>query len=160
MNTIGFEEHNHAACAANMIATAEDYCSSNKLQFTPTRRRTLEILLEQHRALGAYEILDRLSNEGLGAQPSVAYRALDFLLAHGFAHKVERLNAFVACAYPHETHTPAFMICRACESVAEASLSPSRSGLGKAAQEAGFKIERTVVEAEGLCPGCIASGAA
>lgn len=156
MDMIGFEEHDHAACAANMIATAEAYCRGSKLQFTPTRRRVLEILVEEHRALGAYDILQRLSDEGLGAQPSVAYRALDFLLAHGFVHKVERLNAFIACAYPLEPHAPAFMICRACGSVAEASLTPSESVFERIAREAGFKIERTVIEAEGLCPNCIA----
>ena len=160
MDLIGFEEHNHAACAANIIATAEAYCSTKKLQFTPTRRRVLELLLEEHRALGAYDILQRLSNEGLGAQPSVAYRALDFLLAHGFVHKIERLNAFVACAQPLEAHAPAFMICRVCASVAEAPLTPSKGILGKLARQVGFKIEQTVIEAEGLCPNCIAAGAA
>jgi len=160
MDLIGFEAHDHAACTAEMMATADAYCSANRLQFTPTRRRVLEILLEEHRALGAYDILERLSQEGLGAQPTVAYRALDFLSAHGFVHKVERLNAFVACAHPQEAHVPAFMICRLCESVAEACLSPSRTVLGKAARETGFRIERTVVEAEGLCPNCITGKAA
>lgn len=160
MEMIGFEKHDHEACAANMIATAEAYCSAHNLKLTPTRRRVLEFLLEEHRALGAYDILQRLSNEGLGTQPSVAYRALDFLLTHGFVHKIERLNAYIACAHPLETHAPAFMICRACDSVVEASSSPSKGLLGRAAREAGFKIEQTVVEAEGLCPNCIAAGTA
>ncbi len=46
---------------------------------TPVRRRVLEILLEKHRAMGAYDVLDRLAAEGFGNQPPVAYRALDFL---------------------------------------------------------------------------------
>ncbi len=160
MEPVGFQEHNHAVCAASIMAIAESHCSANKLQFTPPRRRVLELLLEAHRALGAYDILQRLSDDGFKAQPAVAYRALDFLLAQGFVHKVERLNAFVACANPLEEHTPALMICRACGSVAEASLSLARGALGKAAREAGFRIERTVVEMEGLCPKCIAAGAA
>ena len=160
METIGFEDHNHAFCASSMIATAEAYCSLNKLQFTPTRRRVLEYLIEERKALGAYYILQRLAKDGLGTQPPVAYRALDFLVRHGFVHKVERLNAFVACAYPHSEHEPAFMICRSCESVAEAVLRPSSSLIGKAAQEAGFRVEKTIVEAEGLCPDCAGSGAA
>lgn len=160
MDPVGFKVHDHAECAAGVMATAEAYCCDNKLQFTPVRRRVLEILLEEHRALGAYDILERLSAEGRGAQPTVAYRALDFLGAHGFVHKVERLNAFVACAHPQEAHVPAFMICRLCESVAEACLPPSRVVLGAAARKAGFRIERTVVEAEGLCPNCITANAA
>ncbi len=45
----------------------------------------------------AYELLDRLRAAGLGGQPPVAYRALDFLVGNGFAHRIERLGAFVAC---------------------------------------------------------------
>ncbi len=75
-------------------------------------------------------------------------------MANGFAHKIERLNAFVACANPGASHSPAFMICRACEAVAEAQSPPSRGALGAAARATGFQIEGTMVEAVGLCPAC------
>ena len=155
MRAVGFTEHDHDACMAERLATAESYCADRRLQFTPVRRRVLEILLYEHKALGAYEILGRLKREGRGSQPPVAYRALDFLITHGFAHKVERLNAYVACAHPGETHFPAFMICRICDSVAEASSAPSKGLLGVAERDAGFQIEQTVVEAIGVCPACI-----
>ena len=115
------------------------------------------MLLEEHKAFGAYDLLQRLAHEGDSAQPTIVYRALDFLRTHGFVHKVERLNAFVACAHPLESHAPTFLICRACESVAETSSELSGSVLGKAAREASFKIEHAVVEAVGLCPDCIAA---
>ena len=121
---------------------------------TPVRRRVLEILLHEHRALGAYDILDKLRSEGLGSQPPVAYRALDFLVTHGFAHKIERLNAFVACAHPGEVHDPAFLICRKCDGVAEAQTKSARGQLGSSAKIAGFHIERAVLEAVGVCPNC------
>ena len=104
--------------------------------------------------MGAYDVLDRLSAEGQGAHPPVAYRALDFLVANGFAHKIERLNAFVACHHPGEGHRPAFLICRTCEAVAEAHVAPDDGALGASAQAMGFHIERAVIEAEGLCPAC------
>ena len=151
---IGFEQHDHANCIREGLTTVDAQCREAGLQFTPVRRRVLEILLERHRALGAYEILDVLRDEGLGSQPPVAYRALDFLVKHGFAHKVERLNSFIACAHPGETHSPAFLICRNCDSVAEAYADPARGMLGHAAKETGFRIERAVVEVEGLCPNC------
>ncbi|MFV0246126.1 MAG: transcriptional repressor [Qingshengfaniella sp.] len=154
MTAVGFETHDHGRCVTDVIATAESYCAANKVQFTPARRRVLEILLEGHKAMGAYDILDRLSSEGKGAQPPVAYRALDFLVQHGFAHKIERLNAYIACTRPCEAHTPAFLICRVCGGVAETSLSLSRGALGTAARAAGFQIERTAVEAVGICPRC------
>ncbi len=154
MDSIGFEPHDHTSCISSCIETVAAQCKAQKLQFTPVRKRVLEILLQEHRALGAYEILDRLREEGLGSQPPVAYRALDFLVSNGFAHKIERLNAFIACTHPGEDHAPVFMICRLCKSVAEAQAVPTNGQLGQAARDAGFQIERTVVEAEGLCPKC------
>lgn len=120
----------------------------------------MEILLEDHRALGAYEILDRLREEGHGSQPPVAYRALEFLTSHGFAHKIERLNAFTACTHPGHNHAPVFLICRICNSVAEGMAEPAKGNLRRVAAETGFKIERTVTEAEGICPNCQKKAAA
>ncbi|OAN67891.1 Fur family transcriptional regulator [Sulfitobacter sp. EhC04] len=151
---VGFDKHDHADCINTGVAAAEAHCATNQLRFTPVRRKALEILLQEHRALGAYEMLDRLRDAGFGSQPPVAYRALEFLVANGFAHKIERLNAFIACAHPGATHSPAFMICRACDSVAEAQSAPARGTLGDAARATGFQIERTMVEAVGLCPTC------
>jgi Fur family zinc uptake transcriptional regulator len=154
MDTIGFDSHDHSACRTSGLEAVEAQCREQGLNLTPVRRRVLEILLEEHRALGAYEILDRLRAEGHGSQPPVAYRALDFLTAHGFAHKIERLNAFTACTHPGENHAPVFLICRICNSVAEGMAEPAKGNLGRVASETGFKIERTVTEAEGVCPNC------
>lgn len=151
---VGFESHDHSACVDSAIAAAEAHCAEKGLRFTPVRRAALDFLLRKHRALGAYEVLDRLRDAGFGSQPPVAYRALDFLVENGFAHKIERLNAFIACAHPGASHSPAFLICRLCEAVAEANSAPSRGTLGAAARAAGFTIERTVVEALGVCPAC------
>jgi Fur family zinc uptake transcriptional regulator len=151
---VGFETHDHHLCVETGIAAAEAHCAAMGLRFTPVRRAALEILLGEHRAMGAYELLDRLHEAGFGSQPPVAYRALDFLVANGFVHKIERLNAFIACAHPGATHSPAFLICRLCEAVAEAQSAPARGSLGEAARATGFQIERTVVEALGVCPAC------
>ncbi|MEH6833739.1 MULTISPECIES: Fur family transcriptional regulator [Falsihalocynthiibacter] len=151
MSTHGFEHHDHKDCIVSGIASVEAQCSAQKLQLTPVRRRVMEILLTEHRALGAYEILDHLRTEGLGSQPPVAYRALDFLVSNGFAHKIERLNAFAACMHPGEHHAPAFLICKKCDGVVETFCAPL---LNEQASDLGFKIERTVVEALGLCPNC------
>ncbi|GGH38248.1 ABC transporter ATP-binding protein [Cribrihabitans marinus] len=155
---LGFQNHDHRACVAGALATAESRCAADGLRLTPVRRKVLELLLQEHRALGAYAILDLLREAGFGSQPPVAYRALEFLVENGFVHKVERLNAFVACAHPGRMHSPAFMICRLCEAVAEAPSAPARGAFGAAARAAGFQIERTVVEAEGVCPSCAAKG--
>ncbi|MEP3632492.1 MAG: transcriptional repressor [Shimia thalassica] len=153
MHDIGFAKHDHTACVSSAMDTVESYCIENKVQLTPARRRVLEILLEHHKAMGAYDILALLSAEGLGSQPPVVYRALDFLTKHGFVHKIEKLNAYLACMHPGRSHSPFFLICRACETVAETKM-PS-DDLLTAAGALGFQIESTVIEAVGLCPGCL-----
>ena len=159
MSTIGFETHDHGACVDDAMAAAEARCAASDLRLTPIRRRVLELLLAEHRALGAYDILGHLSAEGLGAQPPVAYRALDFLVKAGLAHRIEALNAYIACSHVGADHTPAFLICRTCKAVAESEAELSHGKLGQAAKATGFTIEKVVVEAEGLCPACAAEAA-
>ncbi|MEM9049024.1 MAG: Fur family transcriptional regulator [Pseudomonadota bacterium] len=152
--TNAFTPHNHGICVADALARAEALCSARGMRLTPVRRRVLEILLESHKALGAYEVLARLDGEGHGSQPTVAYRALDFLVGLGLAHKIARLSAFVACLKPDCHRSPAFLICRACRSVAEAEFDAADQALGMLADQSGFAVEALVVEAEGLCPAC------
>ncbi|MBT6266575.1 MAG: transcriptional repressor [Tateyamaria sp.] len=155
---LGFAHHDHTNCVIDTVTAAETYCAEKELRFTPVRRKVLEILSQEHRALGAYAILDQLRESGFGSQPPIAYRALDFLVLNGLAHKIERLNAFIACSHLGYTHTPFFMICHLCDTVAEAQYVPDRGALESAAQAAGFHIEQTVVEAKGVCPSCITKG--
>lgn len=157
-----FGAHDHGACRAAGMAAAEALCEAEGLRLTPARRRALELLLSGHRALGAYEVLEGLARDGLGSQPPAAYRALEFLTRHGLAHRIERLNAYVACPHPQAPHSPAFLICRNCRAVEEAAASEARSALASAAGASGFQIEGIVIEAIGLCPACAAaaSGAA
>jgi len=155
MGNVVFHAHDHSACIRTTLARAEAYCVENKLKLTPIRRRALEILLTEHRAIGAYDLLSHFAEEGLGTAPPVAYRALDFLTSAGFAHKIEGLNAYIACANLGTKHAPAFLICTNCKIVAEADACDAH--LGTTARAAGFKIERTVIEALGLCQACQAA---
>lgn len=152
-----FADHDHGSCTDAVLDVAARL-ESKGLRLTPVRQKTLEILLESHKAMGAYDVLERLAAEGFGKQPPVAYRALDFLVEHGLAHRVQRLNAFTACLHPDQPHQPAFLICRQCNKVAEAPAQKLRPALDKAAAEAGFFVEQTTIEALGLCVGCARSG--
>ena len=136
------------------IQEAENYCQQNGLNLTPVRRKVLEILLEKNTAIGAYEILDLLRESGFKNQPPVAYRALDFLVQNGFAHKIEQLNSFIGCMHPGKDHSPAFMICRNCESVSEEEALTRNFSVSQIASKAGFTVEKAVIEARGLCQSC------
>lgn len=143
----------------DILAYVDRLAAEEGMRLTPIRRRVLEIMLQSHKALGAYDLLPYLEQEGLGNKPVAAYRALDFLMSKGLVHRIEGMNAYVACDHPHENHAPAFMVCRDCKSVSEAHAAPEKGQLGQAAKEAGFEIERTVVEAVGLCAECQGSAA-
>ena len=136
------------------IQEAEYYCKENGLNFTPVRRKVLEILLQKNTAIGAYEILDLLREAGFKNQPPVAYRALEFLVQNGFAHKIEQLNSFIGCMHPGKDHSPAFMICRNCDSVSEEEALTRNFSVSQIASKAGFTVEKAVIEARGLCHSC------
>lgn len=138
----------------NSIQEAEHYCQENGLNFTPVRRKVLEILLQKNTAIGAYEILDLLREAGFKNQPPVAYRALDFLVQNGFAHKIEQLNSFIGCTHPGKDHSPAFMICRKCDSVSEEEALTRDFSVSQIGLKTGFTVEKAVIEAKGLCHSC------
>ncbi len=152
--TLAFQSHDHSHCSGDLIQRAEQIAAARGARLTPVRRRTLEILLEQHRALGAYEVLDRLAQDGFGNKPPVAYRALDFLVEQGLAHRIARLNAFMACTHPGQSHSPAVLICRTCQTVAEAAGDPVHRAIDAAAAATGFVVESASVEILGQCPAC------
>jgi len=156
---LAFRAHDHRRCMGTVISHAEAVCAAQGLRLTPVRRRVLEILLEAHKALGAYDVLERLAEDGFGRQPPVAYRALDFLVAHGLAHRIQRLNAFAACMHPEHSHEAVFLICRVCNALAEAPGLRLRAALDAAAAPAGFAIEGASIEALGLCAACQATEA-
>lgn len=159
MSSAAFHPHDHGHCVQSSLREAERVIAARGLRLTPVRRRTLEILLERHGAMGAYEVLERLAEEGFGHQPPVAYRALDFLVENGLAHRIRRINAFAACAHPGEDHHAAFLICRVCNALAEIPAGALRAALDTSAEATGFVIERASIEAAGLCPECRATGA-
>lgn len=151
-----FAPHDHAECQSRVMEQAEKLLANQGARLTPVRRRTLEILLESHSALGAYQVLDRLAESGFGHQPPVAYRALDFLIEYGLVHRLQRLNAYTACLHPTTDHAPIFLICRRCDKVAESHFPQVRAELLESAESVNFTIERATVEVSGLCPSCTA----
>ncbi|EKF20030.1 Fur family transcriptional regulator [Nitratireductor pacificus] len=105
--------------------------------------------------LSAYTILDRLRDDGLRA-PLQVYRALDKLLEMGLVHRLESLNAFVACAHPHchEQELIAFAICDGCGKVEEFSDDVVKERLDGWATSHRFRAAKTTIEIRGDCGGC------
>ena len=57
---MAFARHDHDSCISVALTAADAACAARKVRMTPVRRRVLEILLESHSALGAYDVLARL----------------------------------------------------------------------------------------------------
>jgi Fur family zinc uptake transcriptional regulator len=148
-------DHNHARCAADVIAHAVSVCTDRSQRLTPMRRKVLEVLASSHKPLGAYEIIDAAASGGPRPAPITIYRALDFLMENGLVHRIESRNAFLACAHNHDSGAVvAFLICETCGDVGEAPGNEISASLSLAANSAGFRPKMSVVEITGTCAHC------
>ena len=141
--------HDHAA----QMLEAEKRCADAGESLTPLRRRVLELLLDHHGPAKAYDLLPLLDGEKT-AKPPTIYRALDFLVKMGFAHRIESLNAFVACDVGACARSTIFLICEKCGGAEEFDAGHALIDLADAAKKDGFAINRTMIEASGICATC------
>lgn len=105
--------------------------------------------------MSAYSLLDELRSEGLRA-PLQVYRALDKLVEMGMVHRLESLNAFVACSHPQcaDNETIAFTICEECGKVSELADAGLAVHLGALARKDDFIARKTTIELRGSCADC------
>ena len=101
----------------------------------------------------AYDLLANLDGEG-AAKPPTVYRALDFLQDMGLVHKIQSLNAYVACGHTKHEHSAVFLICDDCGSAEELHAVQTSDALAKESLAAGFKAKSAVIEAHGICRNC------
>ena len=122
---------------------------------THNQELVLGTLAHADAPMSAYDILDKLRDEGLRA-PLQVYRALEKLTERGLAHRLESLNAFVACsdARCHRTGTIAFAICDNCGKVDEFADKALEARLDTWRKKAKFIARATTIELRGLCAGC------
>jgi Fur family transcriptional regulator, zinc uptake regulator len=152
-------DHDHGRCAADAIHHAENVCEKRGQRLTPIRRHVLEALLASHQPLGAYEIISTLGRDGDAPAPITVYRALEFLIANGFAHRIESRNAFLACVHDHDdTGLVAFLICEQCGAAGEVEASGLARTLKDVGRHAGFAPRMSVVEISGICRNCAQNG--
>ncbi|HEY4855471.1 MAG TPA: Fur family transcriptional regulator, partial [Xanthobacteraceae bacterium] len=148
--------HDHNRCSDDAMALAEARCIERGQRLTAIRRRVLAALLDSHRALGAYDIIEQLSPSGLRLAPITTYRALEFLQENGLVHRIASRNAFIACVHNHNAEDPVvFMICEDCGVIGEASSAEVTATLAAAAQRAGFRPKSPVIEMTGICAHCM-----
>lgn len=149
----------HLDCAPSntdeALAEAEAVCEARGARLTKIRRKVLQLLLEHREPAKAYDLLEKLDGEG-SAKPPTIYRALDFLLELGLAHKIESLNAYVACGHWGHQHMAVFLICDICQTVSELHADRTHAMLDTELAAAGFKRTSSVIEVHGKCAVCAA----
>ena len=93
------DPHHHVDSADAFVHAVERACNERGLRLTPIRANVLRLIADAGKPVKAYELLEKVrEGKGAGADaPPTVYRALDFLMANGFVHKLESVNAFVAC---------------------------------------------------------------
>ena len=130
------------------MATAE-------VKLTKNQRLVLDLLCASDAPMSAYSILDQLRTEGLRA-PLQVYRALDKLVGLGLVHRLESMNAFVACAHPacHAVEMVGFAICETCGKALEFADNDVAEILSGWASANGFDAKSTSIEIKGTCASC------
>lgn len=147
--------HQHgAADRARHLSEAEQRCDAAGESLTPLRRKVLELLMDEPGPAKAYDLLPKLDTEKGQAKPPTIYRALDFLVRMGLAHRIESLNAFVACDVGACARSTIFLICEKCGGAEEFDAGHALVDLTEAASKDGFAIKRTMIEASGVCSTC------
>ena len=137
-----------------------DHCAPARL--TPGRKAVLDILEKARRPVGAYELIDMLAASGSRRPaPAQVYRALDFLVEQGLAHRLASRNAFLACGHGHGAFEPvAFLICDACGHVDEATSVPLTADVAAVASARKFAPRAQIIEIVGRCATCVTKDAA
>ena len=147
-------QHEHQDCIGEALSRADAICRLRGVKLTQIRRRVLELIWDSHKAVKAYQLLDRLSEGDKRVRPPTIYRALDFLMTHGLVHKVDSLNAYIGCSGAGKEHNAQFYICEACGEVSEIAGQELSMVLDKQARKTGFVIQRQMVELHGRCQQC------
>jgi len=105
--------------------------------------------------LSAYSILDKLRGDGFRA-PLQVYRALEKLIELGIVHRIESMNAFIACNHSSckMSNITAFAICDRCDTVSEVKDADLTDYLTISAKKSGLKLTKSNLEFHGLCTQC------
>jgi len=140
----------------DMLVQAERLCAQRGVRLTPQRLEVLRLMTLQQGAISAYDLLDLLKVSEPQAKPPTVYRALEFLLEQGFVHKVESTNSYVLChLFDKPSHTSAMFICDRCGVVKEEAADGVEDIMHALAARMGFALRHNVIEAHGLCSGCV-----
>jgi Fur family zinc uptake transcriptional regulator len=121
---------------------------------TDTRRKVFELVIKAGQPVGAYRLLEAMQDKGTRVMPPTVYRALNFLQGKGLVHRIESLNAFIACTQHEHEHEGQFLICSDCGKTEELADESVSEMLREKASAHGFTLTQQTIELKGLCKEC------
>ncbi len=133
------------------LAEGRQRCEAAGERWTRPRHRTYELLLAAPGPMKAYDLIRRFGATPGATKPPTVYRSLDLLMTLALVHKVQTLNAYVACARGGDAHSAGFLICDCCGRVDE--LDQDLAALAEDAAH-GYDVESVRLEISGRCPDC------
>lgn len=145
----------------SIIEHAESHCKEHGTRLTEKRKQVLSGLLQEQKALSAYELVDYCKKEFNDSLPAMSvYRILDFLQQEHLVHKLSLANKYVACSHitcehSHNHEVSQFLICNECQKVNEVSIGQSAiAELQKNIESAGFHLNSPQLEMNCICEQC------
>ena len=114
----------------------------------------LAILRRRGTPMSAYEVLGQLRDSNPQLAPPTIYRALAALTERGGVHRLESLNAFIACKSDSHKDASILSICDDCGEVEEFVSPDLLKALSSIAGQSGFAPTRHVIEVHGQCASC------
>ncbi|MDR2051294.1 MAG: transcriptional repressor [Deltaproteobacteria bacterium] len=135
---------------------AEELCARHGVRLTAIRRKIFKILLQAGAPLKAYDIIDRMREDGRRITPATMYRTLEFLLQQGLAHRINALNAYVPCTAAHDSGGLLLFVCSDCQKASELNDPVLYDSLRARLGVLGFSLDNASIEIQGACPSCSA----
>ncbi|MEQ3634945.1 transcriptional repressor [Alcanivorax sp.] len=143
-----------------ILNSAEQQCRKLGVRMTPQRKQVMALILEQKNPQSAYQLLDQFkARYQSNAQPPTIYRALDFLVQQGLAHRLSSTNQYLACDHitcQHGHRGTVFLLCDQCGGVQETPMAGAAvDELQHTLDEVGFVIQQEpLLEVHGRCADC------
>ncbi len=152
-------DHDHAECLEAAIARAKSVCECKGIKFTSLRERVFRSIAASHKAIGAYDIIEIVAQDGKRIAPISMYRILDALSEIGLIHRLESQNSYFACHSQHNSdandcRSQVFLICKNCDTVVEIEAPEIGAAVQDAANSADFQLHEALLEIAGLCKHC------
>ena len=145
-----------SAAEQAFIDAAVARCRERGVSLTPIRRCVLVLLRRHGGGLKAYDLLDQIKVYHPTVSPPTVYRALDFLIEQGLAHRIGRINQFVACNQHDHDHVDAnlFLVCPKCGIITELHDEAALIVLARSLKAAGHTLSGPEIEISAICRYC------